>query len=671
MLFGNDKSALAGFLRGAVYVFIALFPVLLYSGYLFNGTSTRSVNLILLVEVAVVLVAIAMFSKKTRLVAVFSPVVAALFLLLISLTISSIAGIDLHTSFWSKATRSTGLFYFIHLGLFIALCAGLFRDERHRLTLVKTFVYSAAITSIGSLLGKEGFGFLFTGKPWEGFTFGNSTFAAMYLYAALMFALYLAYTQKKKRWWHWLLPVVLAINPYLFNFDVWRGAVNLLQHPLSIVGSAQATSLTMWTSLIALACFLIVSKFQSRAVRRTILFGTVGVGIIAAAFAAYSFLSPGGTLQSLYLRTANGARPIVWNLSKGAISEKPLLGWGVDNFESVFQAHYDNRIMEQANGGEAWFDRAHNIFIDQAIESGYIGVGVYVLVYLVLLGVLLWVIVRSTERNRQALAAILLVYFAGHLLELQTAFDTTISYVPLAIAATITALIFFDTQSEVGIQQIQWRVPEPLQIVAALVLIAGMSLLFVVGTVPIIKAEAVNGTIRTAGSSTKRLPFYATLFGSPLDINTFLWRTSRDIQRGISLKPSVVESPENKQAFAKEFDVLVSKYKEYLGRNPTDYRASLNLADIYIYERLMNVDRLDDAHAVLDRAVANVPQAPQAYWMQAVAYLYQRKFDLARQWADKALAINPSIEESQRLRSYIDRSIKTFPVIDLYSFRQI
>jgi hypothetical protein len=48
-----------------------------------------------------------------------------------------------------------------------------------------------------------------------------------------------------------------------------------------------------------------------------------------------------------------------------------------------------------------------------------------------------------------------------------------------------------------------------------------------------------------------------------------------------------------------------------------------------------------------------------------------KKFDLAREYANKGLALNPDIKISQDLVKYIDKSIKEFPVIDLYTFKQI
>jgi tetratricopeptide (TPR) repeat protein len=83
------------------------------------------------------------------------------------------------------------------------------------------------------------------------------------------------------------------------------------------------------------------------------------------------------------------------------------------------------------------------------------------------------------------------------------------------------------------------------------------------------------------------------------------------------------------------------------------------------------VDRLAEAQEVLDKAIELVPQSPQPYWMKAVAYIYMKKFDLAREYAQKGLALNPKIVQSQKIVEYVEKSIKNFPNIDLYFFRQI
>jgi FimV-like protein len=63
------------------------------------------------------------------------------------------------------------------------------------------------------------------------------------------------------------------------------------------------------------------------------------------------------------------------------IKERPLFGWGQENFNYVFNKNYDPRMYAQ----EQWFDRTHNIFLDWLIAGGIIGFISYISIYFALL----------------------------------------------------------------------------------------------------------------------------------------------------------------------------------------------------------------------------------------------------------------------------------------------
>jgi tetratricopeptide (TPR) repeat protein len=180
-----------------------------------------------------------------------------------------------------------------------------------------------------------------------------------------------------------------------------------------------------------------------------------------------------------------------------------------------------------------------------------------------------------------------------------------------------------------------------------------------------------NGAIRTVGSADGRILLYPALFGSPIDQQAFLWRTATDFERGIAKDPKVLEDPQKVEGLKKEIVIFENGYREYIKNNPTNFRAHLNLADVLIYQMLFQVNKLEEAQTVLDEAIILVPQSPQSYWMKAVAYIYMKKFALAREYAKKGLELNPQIKPSQAVVKYVEDSIRTFTEIDLLFFRQI
>lgn len=673
MFLDEKNTGLNRFIEWTLYIYTALFPFIAYRGYLFYDSSARFINLVFTVEILAFVLGCALLAGKKRLSVAKSPITFTLGLFLLALIVSGMYGIDPSASYWSKATRTTGIFYFIHLGVFYLFVFSLFKNKEKWLTLVKTFLVSSALFSVGALLSRDGFNVMFKAQEWQGFTFGNSTFAAMYLYAAFMLSIYyvLSLPEKARSWWKYMIPLVFVLNPYFINPDFLLGKINPFQYPLDVIGGARATAYTTLFSVVGLCGVWLVSKIKEVRVRRGFLWASVVLGLIVSSVAVSSFFSANGYLHKMYLSGSSTARPIVWELSRKAIHEKPMLGWGSDNFNRVFEKYYDNTLLEQKNGGEGWFDRAHNIFIDQSVDTGYVGLSIYILVYLVIIGCMVFVLRKSKNKDNHYLAVIVLVYFVGHMMELQTAFDTTISYLPLVIMAASGALLFHRAYNEVyPDRKNEWHVSSAFNYVYGTVFVVGSFYLLFSGALPLRKVESTNGIIRSIGTSEKRIALYPVIFNSKMDPGAFLLRAAYDLRRGISQDVSIIEDEKRREGFVKELDVYTQSYVTYLKNNPEDYRAHLNFANVLIYQRLFDVDRLDQAHEVLNDAIKLVPQTPQAYWMQSVTYLYQRKFDLAREWAKKAYDLNPGIEESTRLMEYIERSIKTFPVIDLYVFKQ-
>ena len=655
-----ENTKVQSIISYVLLAFVALFPFVMYKGYLYNGTSSRSITLMLLMEVVAFLGAYALLKKRAILTFSWSPITLVLAVYLLVIGYASFAGIDPLVSLWSKATRSTGIFFFTHLALFYLVLVSLFKEGKEMMTFIKAIVWGSAIFSLGAFLGPEGLGWMFNSLTWDGFYFGNSSFAAMYLFGAFLLSMYLLLTVSQKKWWHYVLPIVILINPYFINREVWFGDFS------SPVGEARATTYSLIGAVVVFGVLRLVAQIKNTGAQHKVLWGGFALGVLAIAGAGISLMSPDGYVRTLYMSEGTEARPIVWQLSRDMIAERPLFGWGLDSFETAGIQRYDSNLLTKRAGVEPWFDRAHNVFIDQTVESGYVGLVVYLLVYLVIAGGMVFVITRTKDRDERLLAEILLAYFVFHFAEVQTAFDTSISYVLLAcMAAMATTLLYRHTDTKEYVLTLPWR----QGVATILVLYFGWSFLY--GTLPIMKAQHANGAIRTVGSSDARLPYYDSLFGSPMDAHAFLWRTATDFQRGIGNNPSILQDPEKVEGLKLEMALYEEGYRQYVENHPYDVRAHYNLADTLIYQNLFGVNKLEEAQEVLDDAIAINPEIPQGYWMKAVTYLYQGDFTNARLWAQKGKEVNPEVEISQDVIEYIERNIKSFPEVDLYFFKYI
>lgn len=580
--------------------------------------------------------------------------------------ISALFGADFAMSFWSRAERTAGLFYLTHLAMFTLFLVNIISVEKVKNNLLKIVLITSAIYSICSLLGPQGFGIVFTSNPYDGFLFGNSSFAAMYLLGAFLLSLYFIAKKalQERKWYEYLLPVLIFLNPFFINI---KGGYDSIA---SFIGISQASSMSLFVALGILFIIFLISKIKNIPLRNYIAIGFFILSVLGLTLGVRSLLVSRGVVRGVYEQYSTSARLLVWDISREVINQRPLTGWGNDNFTIAYQENFDIRLLTQEYGNEPWFDRAHNIVLDQTVDNGYVGAVLYFSLYLVLLVSLFFVLLKTKKREDAVLASILITYFFVHLLELQTAFDTTISAPMFALMVALSIYVFNNTQQELGIGRKIYLKPLTQKVVGSIVLVYFTWSLFF-GVFPFWSVQAVNGELRTVGSAEKRIPLYEKLFNTKFDKAGVLWKTSIDFQKGIADNPSIIQDPEKAAFLIQELDVITKAYEDYTTENPHNLRTRFNLADVYIYQMLFGVDRLDDAEAILDEALLISDKHPQPYWMKAVIYLYRQDFEEARKYVLKAKEMNKDVLETQRLERYIENSIKTFPEITLYFFNQI
>ncbi|MEK7209334.1 MAG: O-antigen ligase family protein, partial [Patescibacteria group bacterium] len=123
------------------------------------------------------------------------------------------------------------------------------------------------------------------------------------------------------------------------------------------------------------------------------------------------------------------SRFLIWNIAYQAWQERPILGWGPENFVYLFSKYYDARLWKQ----EPWFDRAHNVFFDWLTASGIVGLAAYLSIF-VALGVILFRLLR--RQHPPALVGVFGGLLVAHFINNIFVFDNFTSYILFfAIAA--------------------------------------------------------------------------------------------------------------------------------------------------------------------------------------------------------------------------------------------
>jgi len=146
------------------------------------------------------------------------------------------------------------------------------------------------------------------------------------------------------------------------------------------------------------------------------------------------------------------ARASVWQISWEAFKERPILGYGLENFPLAFDKYYDPSLPKigQIVPGEElwqWFDRAHNVFFETLVTGGTLGFAAYIALFVLLL----WFLQRLKKRGPtdSIISHGIQATFIGYLVALFSAFDSPSTYITFflyrnpVVIAILMILVWF------------------------------------------------------------------------------------------------------------------------------------------------------------------------------------------------------------------------------------
>ncbi|MDP3948071.1 MAG: O-antigen ligase family protein, partial [bacterium] len=130
-------------------------------------------------------------------------------------------------------------------------------------------------------------------------------------------------------------------------------------------------------------------------------------------------------------------RLLALTVSWEAFKERPLFGWGLENYDIAYNKYYDPAYAFYA---EDWFDRAHNRFVDTAVTQGVFGL----LSYLVVLGIMfrkfwdnIWTSDAHIFGGGRMSAPLLSAIFVAYIVQNLFIFDQITTYIAFFALAGI------------------------------------------------------------------------------------------------------------------------------------------------------------------------------------------------------------------------------------------
>ncbi len=331
----------------------------------------------------------------------FSWVFAALCGFVLWAGIATIFSVDPVKSFWSNFERMEGYVTVLHLlAYFFIASAVLTADKLWTPFFRASVAASVAMSGYGllQLVGKIG---IDQGSTRLDGTLGNAIYLAVYMLFNIFFALILLYRDRDNKTLRWLYAAAIALDAFVLFGTETRGTI------LGLVGG------------LAVACLYLVYELRRDArwdrLRRAALGGLAALVIIVGGFIAVkntSFVqhSPAlGRLASISFEDqTTKARFMIWHMAWDGFKDKPVFGWGQENFNFVFNKYYNPGMY----GQEQWFDRAHDAFLDWLTAAGAPGFLLFLSLFAAA-GAAIWRS-RELEVPERALLLGLLAGFAFH-----------------------------------------------------------------------------------------------------------------------------------------------------------------------------------------------------------------------------------------------------------------
>ncbi|MDB5204378.1 MAG: hypothetical protein JWP09_406 [Candidatus Taylorbacteria bacterium] len=311
--------------------------------------------------------------------------------------------------------------------------------------------------------------------------------------------------------------------------------------------------------------------------------------------------------------TKTQARSIIWPMAIDAFKEKPVLGWGQDNFIIAFAEYYRPEMIRH----EPWFDRTHNAFLDWLIAGGILGYIGYLSLYVFALRGL-WKSAMFTKREK----AVLIGLFSAYAFQNLFIFDNLISYMLFILLLGLSNL---DVSTEESKKNVSEEIGAPL---LASVVVIFVIILLLVNYRPYEQNITLSQGI---GQQQEGVTKNLSLLKQALSYGpTGEFETTEQMDRiAMDVLGSAQVADQDKNDFGL---ATLDALKAEVAKHPKDVRTYINLGSFEA-----DVGMSDDAIPVLEQAKVLSPKKQQIYFSLAKAYFLKGDKEKDQSYTDKAL----------------------------------
>lgn len=561
----------------------------------------------------------------------FSWILGSVLVFLFSIGLSDIFAVNPFKAFWSNYERMEGFLTIAHLVAYFVVVGSMLKEQEIWNKLLATTVGASFIMSIYSIFQIAGKIPINQGGVRVDGTLGNAAYLGIYMVFHIFLAT-LLFFRSRQAWQKVLLSISIILNLIILYYTATRGAI------LGLVGGGLITFI-----------FLVIKSEKGAKIRKVALGATIALVALIGLFVLVkntSFVQSSPVLSRFAQLSPgefkNQGRYYVWPMAIKGFVERPILGWGQEGFNFVFNKYYDPRMYTQ----EPWFDRAHNTFLDWLVAGGLLGF----ISYLSVLGTLYYYVFKAEEdflRNEDK--AVLLGLVSAYSFNNLFVFDQISSYI---LFFTVLAYVHAHTkEAKVSVwekvsgkfsilfQKEKWH---PIFESSVLILLCVVSYVFVFSpwrkNVQLLEVLRLGnqGQVGTIEQYSKPLSKYNVAFAEGLE------HVSQTV---MALAGNPNASEETKQEL---FTVVDDAFQKQIKKVPEDVRYrifySLFLSRFGWYGRA--IEQLEEAKKFS-------PNKQTIYFELANNYLLDNKPEKSLDAAKTAYELEPSFEEAKLIYGFV------------------
>jgi O-antigen ligase len=555
----------------------------------------------------------------------------------LSFAISTFVGVDPYRSFWDNHERMLGLFTVTHYVLFYFIAVATVRTKQEWQRLIWVFLGAGSLVMLIAFVQKfiNPELLLNRGSDRVSSTLGNPIYVSGYGLFLFFFAV-LSYVQTQAHEITWRYAALAAAI---------LGGIGIF------LGGTRGTFLGLLVSLAVVLGLVAVRTTQMKYRLGIIAIAIAGILALGSAFAfkqspVVQSITPLKRLVTIDIANiAYNTRIMAWGIAWESFLEKPVFGWGPNNYYYAFNEYYRPEFLRYGYG-ETWFDNAHNIVMNTLSTQGAFGIVTYLALFIAV-GMML-----ARARKEGSISdteySILLAFIVGHFVHNVFVFENPTSYLYFFFALGYIAV---RTQSQVDAS----TKAEYHTLSTPLMVSTGVVLLFSIYIFTLVPANANTATLRAIqavyqGRGVAEYELAASISGPHID------DVRNDFSRTVSqIIPQLVEAGRKDDALAL-IALSLSELEKNRQLHPMDIRVHLMMSQLYQQRATLKQNGADIVLAVqlLEDARRYSPRRQQLLFTLANMYTMVGSTTTAEGLLLEAKDLDPVIGEGwvQLVRFY-------------------